>query len=131
MTVERTWHTGDVIELSLPIQPRAHQRTQRNAQESRGPDGEPISQEVLRFDYVAVTRGPLVYSTGLIDGYKVDETVRLPSDDPWLARLPGDEIEMRPVGRAPLLFQPYYRAGGRQDGAWRLTWLTLAPESKS
>jgi hypothetical protein len=22
---------------------------------------------------------------------------------------------------------PYYRAGGRSDGAWRVTWLQLAP----
>lgn len=133
MTVERTWRAGDVIELSLAMRPRSRRRTSRNLQESRGPDGERISQEVLRFDYVAVTRGPLVYSTGLIDGYKLDETVRVPagSDDTWLASRSADEIEMRPVGRAPLTFQPYYRAGGRQDGAWRLTWLTLAPESKS
>ena len=31
------------------------------------------------------------------------------------------------LGRAPLLLEPYYRAGGRIDGAWRLTWLSLAP----
>jgi len=130
MTIERTWHAGDVIELSLPIRPRSQRRTYRNVQESRAPDGEPVSQEVLRFDYVAVTRGPLVYSTGLIDGYKVDETLRLPGEA-WLADRSDDEIELRPVGRAPLMFQPYYRAGGRGDGAWRLTWLTLAPESKS
>jgi DUF1680 family protein len=133
MTVERAWRAGDVIELSLPMRPRSQRRTYRNVQESRGPDGERISQEVLRFDYLGVTRGPLVYSTGLIDGYKVDETVRVPAgpDDAWLVNRSDDEIEMRPAGRAPLRFQPYYRAGGRQDGAWRLTWLTLAPESKS
>jgi DUF1680 family protein len=133
MTVERTWRAGDVIELSLPMRPRSHRRTYRNVQESRGPEGEPISQEVLRLDYVAVTRGPLVYATDLVDGYKLDETLRIPTapDDEWLASRSGEEIEMRPVGRAPLIFQPCYRAGGRRDGAWRLTWLTLAPESKS
>ena len=31
-------------------------------------------------------------------------------------------------GRAPLRFAPYYRAGGREDGAWRLGWLSLAPD---
>jgi len=29
--------------------------------------------------------------------------------------------------RSPLLFEPYFRAGGRVHGAWRLTWLSLAP----
>jgi hypothetical protein len=29
--------------------------------------------------------------------------------------------------RAPLVFEPYYRCGGREHGAWRLSWLSLAP----
>jgi hypothetical protein len=33
-----------------------------------------------------------------------------------------------PGYRAPLVFTPYFQAGGRVDGAWRLTWLSLAPE---
>ena len=38
-----------------------------------------MRQEVLHFDYLAVTRGPLVYATGLIDGYKIEETLRMPA----------------------------------------------------
>jgi hypothetical protein len=31
-------------------------------------------------------------------------------------------------GRAPIDFVPYWLAGGRTHGAWRITWLSLAPE---
>jgi hypothetical protein len=81
-----------------------------------------------------VTRGPLVYATGLVDGYKTGETLRL-SDAPvgqWLQvsqqdNGEGPEIQLHSLGRAPLPMTPYYRTGGRVDGAWRLTWLSLAP----
>jgi hypothetical protein len=55
-----------------------------------------------------------------------------PQDD-WLQVLPvtddeeGPAISLQPASRPPLLFWPYYRAGGRHDGAWRLTWLSLPP----
>jgi hypothetical protein len=106
-------------------------------QESLAPDGSAVSQEVLRFDYLAISRGPLVYATDLIDGYKVEETLRMDAgpSDRWLETSvaegsgeSGPEIRLRPQGRPPLTFQPYYRAGGRQDRTWRLTWMTVAPE---
>jgi DUF1680 family protein len=134
--LERHWRTGDVITLSFPMRPRTHRRTQRNVQESQTPDGLPVSQEVMCFDYLAITRGPLVYATDLIDGYKVDETLRMGSGphDTWVATVaathgePGSDIRLQPVGRPALTLQPYYRAGGRRDQAWRLTWMTLAPQ---
>jgi hypothetical protein len=133
--LEREWHAGDVIALDFPMAPRLHRRTHRNVQESRAPDGSPVAQEVLRHDYVAITRGPLVYSTGLIDGYKTEETIRLPrgdgraglSDSAPLAGSSAPTVRLAPVGRAPLVFVPYIEAGGRADGTWRLTWLSLAP----
>jgi hypothetical protein len=86
---------------------------------------------------VAITRGPLVYATGLIDGYKVEETLRVPAPTggAWLETLPasgaeGPDVRVSPLGRAPLVFTPYYRAGGRRDRSWRLTWMPLAPESQ-
>ena len=135
--IERSWCDGDEVALDFPMAARVHRAVNRNVQESRAPDGEAVHQQVLRFEYLGLTRGPLVYATGLIDGFKTEETLRLPSTDPgdWLTVLPPQEgdaaplLELRPVLRAPLRFEPYYRAGGRADGAWRLTWMQLAPES--
>jgi len=136
--IHREWRKDDVITLSLPIRPQLHFRTQSSTQESRAPDDSPVRQEVLHFDYLAVTRGPLVYATGLIDGYKIEETLRVPSptDATWLEALPatradeGPDLRVAPLGRPPLVFSPYYRAGGRRDRTWRLTWMPLAPESQ-
>lgn len=134
--IERAWSHGDEIALDLPMPPVAHGQVQQNTQESRAPDGSPVRQQVMHYEYVAVTRGPLVYATGLVDGYKTGETLRL-SDTPvgqWLQvsqqdNGEGPEIQLHSLGRAPLPMTPYYRTGGRVDGAWRLTWLSLAPAS--
>jgi len=136
LDISRDWLPGDVVALRLPMTPTLHRRRSRNVQESRAPDGSPVRQQVLRYDYVGLTRGPLAYATGLIDGFKHEEAVRLPDASParWLRELaavdggPGVDVEMQLDGRAPLRFAPYYRAGGREDGAWRLGWLSLAPD---
>lgn len=139
----RDWRGVEYVLLDLPMAPRLHHRLNQNTQESRAPDGTPVAQQVLRHEYVALTRGPLVYATGLIDGFKTEETVRLPAAALalWLREVsadPGDAgdaedkapaLELTLGYRAPLRFVPYYRAGGRHDGAWRLTWLSLAPSA--
>lgn len=135
--IEREWRCGDRVKLEFPMSPRLHRAINRNVQESRAPDGTPVRQDVLREDWLAVTRGPLVYASALIDGYKTSETIRLHAGDPftWLElavtgnEAPEPAIRLHPRDRAPLLLEPYYRAGGRVDGAWRLTWLALAPDS--
>lgn len=117
--------TADRVVLTLPMPPVLHHAASRNVQESLAPDGTPVSQEVLRHDYVAMTRGPLVYATGLIDGFKAEETVRLSSD---AVTADGDDALLLSLrDRAQIRFKPYYRTGDRQDGAWRLTWLRTAP----
>jgi DUF1680 family protein len=136
--LHREWRKDDVIELSLPMRPQTHLRTQSSTQESRAPDDSPVRQEVMHFDYLAVTRGPLVYATDLIDGYKIEETVRVPAPTgtAWLETVPaaaaaeGPDVRVVPLGRPALMFSPYYRAGGRRDRTWRLTWMPLAPESQ-
>ncbi|WP_326538398.1 hypothetical protein [Pseudorhodoferax sp.] len=110
-----------------------HRQANRNVQESRAPDGSPVRQTVLDLGYLALTRGPLVYATGLIDGFKTDETLRVPAAPPdeWLQLVPGGPLpvlRLSPGHRPPLDFVPYYAAGGRHDGAWRLTWLSTAPD---
>ena len=133
--LEREWHDGDEIVASFPMQPRLHRTVNCNVQESRAPDGSEVRQEVLHFEYAAVTCGPLVYATGLIDVFKVEESLRLPAAPPaqWLTlrNAPADgvpRIALDPGYRAPLEFTPYFSTGGRVDGSWRLSWLPLAPE---
>ncbi|MDI1320832.1 MAG: glycoside hydrolase family 127 protein [bacterium] len=134
-SLSRQWRAGDVITLQLPMPPKLHRQVNRNFQESRAPDGSAVSQEVLHFDYAAITRGPLVYATGLIDGFKVEETIRLPAGpDPGLlqVRAPAavgeaPAVQLNLGYRPPLTFLPYFEAGGREDGTWRLTWLQVAP----
>lgn len=125
--IERDWEPGDVITLDLPMPVRMHHATQRNVQESLAPGGVPVAQEVMRYDFVAVTRGPLTFATGLVDGFKRGETVRFAGAP--MAVADGDTIRLEPEGRAPIVFEPWYRAGGRHDGAWRLTWLGLAGDA--
>lgn len=126
--IDRLWQPGDVIALDLPMPPRVHHAVQRNVQESLAPGGEPVAQEVMRYDYVAFTRGPLVYATGLIDGFKRGETVRFAGMPAVSAE--GDTLRIEPEGRAPIVFEPYFRVGGRRDGVWRLTWLGLAGDAE-
>ena len=134
-TLEREWKPGDEIAWRSPMVASLHRKSSRSVQESVAPDGSAVSQEVMRRDYVAITRGPLVYATGLIDGFKTEETIRL-AQAPGLevAPAPGYEapaIRLNLDSRAPLTFHPYYEAGGRKDGAWRLTWLEVADRSES
>ena len=118
--------TSGTVTLSLPMPPRLHRGVSRNVQESLTPDGLPVAQEVLRHDYVALSRGPLVYATDLIDGFKAEETVRLAGDA--VVEAPDLSLLLASRDRAPIRFQPYHRVGRDTDGAWRLTWLRLAPE---
>lgn len=120
----RDWRPGDVIALDLPMPAQIHRAASRNVQESLAPGGIPVAQEVLRFDYIAVSRGPLAYATGLIDGFKRAETLRF--DGAPLVRVEGDTIRLQPAGRAPIVLEPYFRLGAWQDGSWRLTWFSLA-----
>jgi len=125
--IERDWEPGDVITLDLPMPVRVHQATQRNVQESLAPGGVPVAQEVMHYDFLAVTRGPLAFATGLVDGFKRGETLRFSGAPKVVAD--GDTIRLESEGRAPIVFEPWYRAGGRHDGAWRLTWLGLAGDA--
>ncbi len=135
VAVDRVWHAGDELQMHLPMRPIAHRATHRNVQKSRAPDGSEVRQEVQCEQYLAITRGPLVYATGLIDGFKSSESLLLPDqgEQHWLAELPpradgaAPRIELRPLRRNPIEFEPYFSLGGRADGAWRLTWMPLAP----
>jgi uncharacterized protein len=133
LRLEREWRDGDVLLLRFDMPPTLHRATNRNVQESRAPDGSPVAQEVLRFDYLAITRGPLVYATELIDGFKIEETIRLPKepDASMLEVVAAGNPSQPPLVnlnlgyRDPITFAPYFLAGGRADQTWRLTWLQV------
>lgn len=133
----RRWTGAERIEWTLPMRLRRHQRRHRNVQESKAPDGRPVRQEVQCADFVAFGRGPLLYACGLVDGWRSEETLRLPDAPPhsWLQPLPDPQAEdgapllrLQPLGRGPIDLQPAYRAGGRHHGAWRTTWFHLPPD---
>lgn len=125
ISISRVWAPGDTIDLSLPLKlsvtAKAHSILHHG-------------QEVVRNDMMAATYGPLVLATGLIDGFKRDETLHMPQLAPQRnyalvqtpAGLNGPAFELRPPARKPILFVPYYEAGGRTDGKWRLTWMQVA-----
>lgn len=130
--IERDWRVGDEVEIRFDMRPTLHRQVSHSIQESRAPDGEPIAQEVMHYEYIAMTRGPLVYATPLIDGYKSAETLRIRDDaSDLIEEVPAVEAGAAPVlrlhasDRAPLTFMPYFEAGGRHDGAWRLTWMQV------
>jgi DUF1680 family protein len=133
--IDRLWRSGDILALNFPMEPVLHRRSSFSLQESKAPDGAAVTQEVMHLDYCAITRGPLVFSTGLIDGYKSAETVRLAAESAsevleLLASAGVDDppaIRLHLEGRSALTFEPYFSAGGRADGTWRLTWMQLAP----
>ncbi|MEO8937226.1 MAG: beta-L-arabinofuranosidase domain-containing protein [Burkholderiaceae bacterium] len=132
LRVERVWTSGDELVLSMAMHPVAHRRANTNVQESRGPAGEAIRQTVRHDDHIAFTRGPLVLATGLVDGYRRDETLREPIAIDAVADAPDGDGAMVSViseGRDTIPFEPYWSLGGREDGTWRLTWLALAPDS--
>lgn len=122
--IARRWRPGDRIVLDMAMQPKVHRAIQRNVQESLAPGGVPVAQEVLHRDWIGLTRGPLAYATGLIDGFKRGETVCF-QGEPQVTE-EGDALILHPAGRAPIRFEPWFRAGGRRDGSWRLTWLDTA-----
>jgi DUF1680 family protein len=61
--LQRQWQAGDSIAVVLPMQPQLQRAANVNVQESRAPDGSPVAQEVLRWEYAGLTYGPLVYAT--------------------------------------------------------------------
>lgn len=120
----RAWRKGDEVALTFPMKIRVERKS---AVAMQG------QQEISRTDYFAVLRGPFVYATGLIDGYKQQETLRLPAKalDEMISPAPlpsgaaGPAFQLNMPRRKPIVFLPFYEAGGRADGNWRATWLQV------
>lgn len=123
LEIERVWSKGDKVLLQLEVSLKTH--VAAHTVDHHG-------QEVVRLDYLAATYGPYALATGLIDGFKREETLRLPrlNTSKLFNRVEGDEdcpaFDLNIPGRKPIRLEPYYTAGGRTDGKWRLTWLQVA-----
>jgi DUF1680 family protein len=123
--IERAWgkHTG--IEIRFPFRTRLSYRPEFARARQRHLD-------YYRVRWFAMSRGPLVYATGgLIGGAERETVYPLPERNPESAFVPvktgaGSDAQayrLTVSGKPALLFLPYFEAGGRQDGAWRLTWI--------
>lgn len=130
LVLKRVWKPGDELALQFPMSPVLHKKSSRNVQSSLAPDGTPVNQEVMRRDYLALTRGPLVYALGATDG--LEESLRLPPEgaEPVFETLEppdgfyGPAVRVR-IGERALTAMPYFEAGGREDGSWRQTWVQV------
>ena len=125
--INRKWGKKDEITLEFPMQIKLHKRIEH--EEYRNTD-------MYSIDWMAMTRGPLVYAiSGLIDGKEREDVLTLPAGDPEKLFTPtaapagcnGPAYQLTLPGRAPIVFLPWYEAGGRENGAWRLTWFQVGP----
>jgi DUF1680 family protein len=123
--IDRVWNKNDVIDVSFPFDLEMHQKSES----AKVPQGK---ADIYRITWFALSKGPLIYSSnGLIGGenremvYSISpkevSDIFKPVDVP--ANMKGNAYQLVVAGQPPLMFVPYYEAGGRQAGTWRLTWI--------
>lgn len=85
-------------------------------------------QEIVREEYVCAQLGRDVLATGKYEGYRTQETLRLPrlAPESVFEVIGASSVELRQAGRCPILLEPYWRCGGRHDATWRTTWMQVA-----
>ncbi len=118
-TIDRQWKKGDVVEMELPMPLQVAQQ-QEFAIMPQGKD------DLYRVNWFALARGPLVYaSDGLIEGRDREMNFKMNIDQIALYVKPDGATTylFSPPGGKPLVFRPFYEAGGREPGTWRLTWM--------
>lgn len=124
-TINRAWGAKDVVEIEFPMELRVVQ----NSEQLDGPQN---AAEIHNVKWFALTRGPLVFAVnGLIDGKDRERSmdIDLSNAETKFTPVPNSEgnespaYELKMPGLQPLLFVPYYEAGGMKKGGWRLTWL--------
>jgi DUF1680 family protein len=125
-TLNRTWKVNDQVELELPFDLRIEQKIEQvDAPQNAG--------EIYNASWFSLSRGPLVYAANsLIDGKDRERTLTLSSvkaADLFTSTtspqgMAGPAYVLKAEGiQQPLVFVPYYEAGGMKQGGWRLTWL--------
>lgn len=127
-TLTRGWKKGDVVEITFPMPLRIEQ----HAETAIMPQGR---DDLYRVNWFAFARGPLVYaSDGLIDGKDREINFKLNADSITQYIKPGStsgnnkatSYLFSPPGGKTITFHPFYEAGGRTAGTWRLTWMQYA-----
>lgn len=123
-TLNREWDKETVVNIDFPMPLRVMQQ----AEYATMPQG---TADIYRVKWFAVARGPLVYaSDGLIDGKDRERNFSLAKQQiasAFIPVKPNDDSKaavyrFNAPGLQPLLFRPFYEAGGREQGKWRLTW---------
>lgn len=124
-SIRRVWGKDDKIEIDFPVELKVHQKQEY----TNAPQG---GNSIYSTEWFCLTRGPLVYaSSGLINGQDREKTFLLPENNREVsftsvttpAGFHGPAYELQLPGQEPQLFLPYYEAGGRKPGSWRLTWI--------
>lgn len=123
--IEREWNKNDEIDVSFPFELKLHQRSES----AIVPQGK---ADIYKINWFALTKGPLIYSSnGLIGGENREMVYPVSSKEvsdifkpvSVPAGMKGGAYQLAVSNQPTLLFVPYYEAGGRQAGTWRLTWI--------
>lgn len=132
LSIERLWKENDIIEVEFPFEMNIISKSE-SIQKPQSRD------EISRVNWIALKRGPLTYATnGLIDGKEREKTYQVPDQNKGAYFSPvgtpksfrGPAYELQLPGTKPQLFLPYYEAGGRMPGKWRLSWIIDDIEKK-
>lgn len=122
--IERPWKPKDVVDIQFPYEPKVIYKSE-NADAPQG------GKSMYSVDWFALTAGPLVYAAdGLLFGTEREEVITIPDDNPESlfsavsdSANRGRIYNLKIPGKKSVSFVPYYRAGERKEGAWRLTWV--------
>lgn len=118
-TIDRQWKKGDVVEMVLPMPLRIVQQSEAAIM----PQGK---DDLYRVNWFALARGPLVFAgDGLIEGRDRETNFKIDAGHiaQYVSADGASAYRFSPPGAKPLLFRPFYEAGGREAGTWRLTWM--------
>ena len=124
-TINRQWKAKDMVEISFPFDLKIIFKSEI----ASAPQG---GKNLYSVDWFALTQGPLVYALdNLIFDTEREEVISIPKTNPESAfkkvAAPngshGNAFEFSIPNKKPLVFVPYYEAGERKEGSWRLTWI--------
>ncbi len=123
--IEHNWKKNDVVDISFPFELKIREKSE-NATVPQG------TADIYNINWFALSKGPLVYAAnGLIDGvdregvyrFSLKNSANLFKETKAPDGMEGSAYQLSLPGKSPLLFVPYYEAGGRIPGSWRLTWV--------